>query len=345
MHANTASISSSKTQMSIALSSARQSSEKMRADHGDRSYSVRDVIIGMINKSDDKRTVMMSPGIAKRILSDANFPQQRKITDDRLYDATRSIKDGTWNPHHVVHFVLLSDGAFWLVNGQTRMTAIVQCDIAQKIGIIIQRVKDEHEARMVYTQFDKSAGVRTPGQILSAAGVSEEHGLPRQLATYLYSAVGIINNGMKVPSGSTSDGRSVASRNTANKLQWIGEWTREAKLYHQEISECLPHIKRVMMRGGTLAVALVTYRYQLEKAREFWRAVAEGANLKKNDPRLTLSHDLSHRNNAVGIHNISVQQSALAWNAFYQGRDLKILKCTPDWRLFIAGTPYGKAIK
>lgn len=341
MHANTASISSKKTQISMAFESA----VKMRKDHGDKSYSVRDVIVGMLAKAEDRRTIMFSPGIARRVIDEANFPVQRKITEDRLYDAKRSIEDGTWNQFHVIHFVLLEDGAFWLVNGQTRMTAIAECGKPQKIGVIIQRVRDEHEARMIYTQFDKSAGVRTTQQLLNAAGVADEYGLPKQMTTYLFSAVGIINNGMTVPTGSMKSEKSVAARNTANKLQWIGEWTKEAKLFLDDISDSLPHMRRSLMRGGTLAVALLTYRYQKEKAHEFWRGVAEGANLKKADPRLTLSHDLGHRNNAVAIHNVSVQQASLAWNAFMQGRELKILKCTEDWRLFIAGTPYGKAGK
>lgn len=182
MHANTASITSKKTQISMAFESAA----KMRKDHGDKSFSIRDIILGMLAKADDRRTIVVSPGIARRVIDEANFPVQRRITEDRLYDAKRSIEDGTWNPHHVIHFVQLEDGALWLVNGQTRLTAIAECGKPQKIGVIVQGVKDEHEARMVYTQFDKVAGVRTTQQLLNAAGVSDAHSLPRQLTGYLY---------------------------------------------------------------------------------------------------------------------------------------------------------------
>jgi len=335
------SISSQNTQMSAAFAAA----QKMRRDHGDRSYSIRDIVSGMLVKAEDGRTVTISPGIARRIIDEANFPSQRRITEDRLYDQKRSIADGTWNPHHVIHFVRLEDGAFWLVNGQTRLTAIAECGTPQKIGIIIQRVKDEHEARRVYTEFDKSTAVRTTEQLMNASGVATEHGLPKQLATYLFSAVGIINNGMRVPTGSINNQQSVAARNTANKLRWVGEWAREAALFRDDISDAMPNMRRSLMRGGTMAVAILTYRHQEARAHEFWRGVAEGVNLKKNDPRLALARDIDNRNNAVGMGNVSVQQSALAWNAFVQGRELKIIKVTDDWRLYIAGTPYGKAGK
>lgn len=339
MHASTASISSKKTIMGDALDRARASTNPGTNSRGDKSHAIRDVILGMLAKAEDRRTILIAPGIARRIIDEANFPTQRRITADRLYDIKRSIEDGTWNPNHVLHFVLLDDGTLWLVNGQTRLTAIAECGGPLRVGIVIQRVPDEHAARVVYTQFDKQAGVRTTQQLLSAAGVAEEHGLPRQLVTFMFSAVGFINNNMSVPTGSQSHEQAVAARNTANKIAWIGQWVAEAKAYYADLADCLPVYRRALLRGGTMAVALLTYRYQPGKAHDFWRGVAEGVNLRKNDPRLTLGQDIINRNNAVGMKNISVQQAALAWNAFFQGRDLKIIKCTEDWRLVIAGTP------
>lgn len=345
MHANTASVSSKNNQIAMAFANAKASNLSMRQEHGDKSFAVRDTLLGMLNKAQDKRTVTISPGIARRIVQEANFPAQRKITDDRLYDAKRSIDDGSWNPYHTIHFVKLADGAFWLVNGQTRLTAISECGKAMKIGVIVQDVEDEHEARAVYTQFDRQAAVRTNNQILNAAGVSDDFGLPRQLATYLFSAVGIINNCMVPPVGSSKDERAIESRNTANKLKWVGEWSKEALQYAEDITHAQPNRRRALMRSGTMAVALVTYRYQAAKAKDFWRRVADGADLKVNDPRKTLYDDLADRNMRLEGAGQSIQQSALAWNAYMEGRSMKIVRVAPQWHLKIVGTPYGKGIK
>lgn len=344
MHANTASVSSVKeNQITMAFNAAKNESRKMRDDHGDKSFSIRDIVVGMVRKTRDGRTVTISPGIAKRILDEANFPGQRRITPDRLYEAKRSIQDGSWNPSHVIHAVKLADGAFWIVNGQTRLSAIAECGKPMLIGIIIQDVADEHEARSVYTQFDRGPSVRTTNQILNASGVAGNFGLPNQLATYLFSAVGIVNNGLRVPTGSMNDESAIEARNMSNKLQWIGEWAKEALLYFNDIEECFPrgNIKkrRAMMRSGTLAVALLTYRYQQEKAHKFWRSVCDQENLKKYDPRNTLSRDIEARDARFGVAYQSIQQAALAWNAYVQGRELKIIKCTADWKLHLEGTP------
>lgn len=344
MHAQAASISG-KTQMALAMNNARQKNEQMRKIHGDKSYSIRDVVMGMLAKAPDQRTITIHPGIASRILTEANFPDQRKITEDRLYAAKHSITNGTWNPYHTIHFVLLADGAFWLVNGQTRMTAIAETGMPQKVGVVVQPVADEHEAREIYTQFDKAAGIRTSQQLLNAAGIARDLDLPKQLTNYLYSAMGIIANDMQIPKGSSIDEKSVAARNMENRMAAIGEWKTEAHVYAAAIEDAGKDVRRQLMRAGTLAVALVTFRYQPERAAEFWVRVADGANLKKNDPRLTLARDLPSRNTGIGISNHSIQQAALAWNAYMENRELKIIKCIPEWRMYIAGTPFGKGKK
>lgn len=345
MHANSASVSSKSNQIAMAFANAKANNLSMRQEHADKSFAIRDTLLGMLSKSVDRRTITISPGIARRIVDEANFPVQRRITEDRLYDAKRSIEDGSWNPYHTIHFVKLADGAFWLVNGQTRMTAIAECGKPMKVGVIVQDVADEHEARSVYTQFDRQAAVRTNNQILNAAGVSDDCGIPRQLATYLFSAVGIINNCMVPPVGSSRDERAVESRNTANKLKWVGEWSTEALQYSADILQAQPNRRRALMRSGTLAVALVTYRYQTVKAREFWCRAADGVNLKANDPRKTLYDDLGDRNMRLEGSGQSIQQSALAWNAYMEGRAMKIVRIAPNWHLKIVGTPYGKGLK
>lgn len=339
MHATTAAIPSKQTQMSTAFNRAKT----MRDSHGDKSFSIRDVIVGMLKKAPDNRTITLSPNLAARLNDEARFPDQRKITPDRLYEAKQSILSGYWNPNHVIHVVRLSDGAFWVVNGQTRLTAIAECGKSIPVSIIVQPVEDEHEARAVYAQFDRGASTRTTQQLLSASAVAVEFNIPPQYANYLFSAVGIINNGLKVPSGSSTDERAVESRNITNKLGWIGEWAKEAHLYMDDVNACFPRgnpkKRRAMYRSGTLAVALMTYRYQRDRAHQFWQRVCDQENLRKYDPRNTLSRDIESRDGRYGVGFQSIQQAALAWNAFLQDRDLKIIKIISDWRLHLEGTP------
>lgn len=342
MHANTASISGKPTsQIGMAYESARQRAEAMRTEHADRSFAIREVLLSMLKKSGTGR-VVVSPGIAKRIVDEAKYPGQRPITPGRLYDNKRAIQDGLWNPYHAIHFALLNDGCLWLVNGQTRLTAIAECGQALEVSVVIQPVADEHEARALYLQFDQTTGVRTPNQLLNAAGVCEEYGLTSVLARSMLGAVALINNGLVMPAGSDTSERTLVSRNISNRLAWLGEWAQEGHLYADDLVEASPALRKTMYRAATVAVALLTYRHQKAKAHEFWKAVATGAQLRRNDPRLVLHTDLGNRRFTTLAVQGAVQQSAVAWNAFFNNREMRILKILDNWNVHLAGTHIGK---
>lgn len=334
-----ASISSKQNQISMAYENARSKTSAMRADHGDTSYAIRDVILGMLKKSADGNKIAIAPGIARRLVAEANAPFQRVITPDRIYDAKQSILGGYWNEDHSIHAVLLDGGAFWIVNGQTRLQAIAECGRAVTLRFVVQRVADEHEARVVFTQFDRKTGVRTQEQILNASGLTEEMDLPRKVTGFLFTAVGIINNGMVIPGGGLLDEASIAARNMDNKLRWVSEWAGEARMYLDDIGDARGTKRSALMRAGTMAVALMTYRHQREKAHQFWPRVADQANLRKYDPRNTLAQDIGTRNARNGHRYQSIQQSALAWNAYMRGRDLKSIRIADDWTLHLEGIP------
>jgi hypothetical protein len=67
--------------------------------------------------------------------------------------------------------------------------------------------------------------------------------------------------------------------------------------------------------------------------------VAENDGLRKNDPRATLINDILTRMIGTGSIRQKVQQPAVAWNAFCEGRDLKIIKCLDGAKLTLWGTP------
>ena len=98
-----------------------------------------------------------------------------------------------------------------------------------------------------------------------------------------------------------------------------------------------------MCGAGVMAVALYTLRHQPARAHEFWHGVAGNDGLRKGDPRAALIADLLfNRTLNVGSHRQKVQQPALAWNAFCEGRDLKIIKCIDGAALTLWGTPLAK---
>ena len=88
-----------------------------------------------------------------------------------------------------------------------------------------------------------------------------------------------------------------------------------------------------------MAVALYTLRHQPARAHEFWSGLAKNDGLRRGDPRATLIQDYLTRSVGIGSARQRVQQTTLAWNAFCEGRDLKIIKCIEDAPIVIWGTP------
>ena len=122
-------------------------------------------------------------------------------------------------------------------------------------------------------------------------------------------------------------------------------WRNQLRL-QRALAPLLVPLHQALLQGmrstGILAVALYTLRHQPARAREFWMGLAEHDGLRKNDPRATLYSDILTRTMATGSIRQRVQQPALAWNAFCEGRDLKIIKCIDGAALTLWGTPLAK---
>lgn len=290
--------------------------------------------------------VKVSPTMAARILADCNFEGQRVISRPRVFDHAYAIKEGDWVDDYPIHFAVLPDGRTWLVDGQHRLTAIAEQD--QDIGVVVRMVDvdSEKEARHFYAGFDKRSSTRTNVQIIDAVELAKEMGLSNRMARAVFEAAPILLNNMEPLAG--------ASRITGNpevflqqqRIKTVGNYAKEAKEYETIVNESSKGLREKLIQTGPVACALFTLRHQPEKAKEFWLGVAKNDGLRRYDPRATLIQDFFIRAKNQGSIRQRVQQSALAWNAFFEGRDLKIIKCIDDAKITFSGTPLnGKAGK
>lgn len=286
--------------------------------------------------------VSVVPGIAKRILEELNFPTQRRIDPSRVYDKRHAIIKGDWVEGHAITFTELPDGRLWLVDGQHRLTAISENDSPVPVTIRIVKVDTESEARHFYAGFDQKKSVRTDKQILDAVGIAAENGLSSRMANAVYAAAPLLLNRLEPVSGSVGIKKNPDMFLQHNKLEIVQEWSKEAREYEQIIKPAKKGLIVTMRTPGVLAVALYTLRHQPAMARQFWTGVAENDGLRKNDPRATLISDLLTRALSTGSIRQKVQQPALAWNAFAEGRDLKIIKCLDGAAITLHGTPLAK---
>lgn len=308
------------------------------------SDTMEHVLLSMVDRS-ETGVVYVAPGIAKRILAELNFPGQRPVDTGRVYGHRHAIIKGDWLEGHAITFALMSDGRIWLVDGQHRLTAISENDAPVPVTIRTVPVESEAEARHFYAGFDQKKSVRTDKQILDAVGIAKETGLSSKMTSAVYAAAPLLLNDLEPLTGSANIKKRPDMFLQHNKLEIVQEWAKEAREYEQLIKSAKKGLLMALRATGVVAVALYTLRHQPATAKQFWSGLAENDGLRKNDPRSTLIDDLLTRTLATGSVRQRVQQPALAWNAFCEGRDLKIIKCIDGAAITLWGTPLAKGRK
>lgn len=283
--------------------------------------------------------VKLAPGTAKRILEELNFPGQRTIDSRRVYGHTHAIVNGDWIEDYPIHFAALPDGRIWLVDGQHRLTAISDSFAPVSVTIRIVEMESEKEARNFYAGFDGKGSVRTNVQILDAVGISDALGLTTRMTRAVYEASPLLMNGLEPMTGSINMKKNPAMYLQSNRLALVTEWAKQAKEYDEITKKSGKGLYEKLRKTGPVAVALYTLRHQPARAKEFWSGLANNDGLRRGDPRHTLIQDFSTRDIGTGSVRQRVQQSVLAWNAFCEGRDLKIIKCITGSPIIVWGTP------
>lgn len=300
---------------------------------------IKAVILGMLAKSTNG-VVKMAPGVAQRILDEMNFKGQRNVREARVIKHQTRISSGLWKASFPVTIVILPTGEMWLVDGQHRLTAIARNSQSWPVTVILAKAESEQDARRLYAGFDEPDSKRSAHEVIDAVGLSDELGLPRAFTSRLFAAMPILRNSLEPLSGCEIEaGKYVRLFGTDARLSDIGEWKKEAEQYFQALKKTTGKIRAKMNTAGVMSVALYTFRYQPAKAHQFWHGLAENDGLRRDDPRATLLRDMMERTANTGSNRQTVQVPAAAWNAFCEGRPLKIIKCITGAPLTVWGTP------
>lgn len=300
--------------------------------------SIHNVILGMVSKAGNS-AVTIAPGIAKRLLEECNFNGQRKIRPNRVMLHRRRIRTGAWNPDvSVITLAKTPDGKLHNVNGQHRLAAIEAEMIASATRIIVIEVKDIGEVRRLYASFDEPGSSRTDAEMLDGIGAASSLGMKRDTARFMFRALSLLRNDLE-PMGPAD--QSLDARDRDGRLADMAEWRDETLIYEAIVATADKATQRSLWTQGVMASALYTLRHQPKMAREFWGGLAANDGLRRNDPRACLLADFRNRSTNTGSIRQRVQRVSVAWNAYAEGRDLRIIKCVDGAVIRFAGTPKG----
>lgn len=285
--------------------------------------------------------IVITPDLAQKILADSNYEGQRRVDHRSVNVYAEMMRRGLWELADPISFARLY-GNLTLVNGQHRLHGVVAYGRDVEFRVAVNDCDTPEEVRALYYRFDAVMRVRTADQVLNAIGLAESENVSRSIARAVYGAVGVIANGFQTPSNNTLRGEAIAKTRIVDlRVEACKPWWEAAR----KLQECLKagqgEITPRIRRATTFAVALLTVKYQPEKAIPFWRGVAENDGLKRTDVRHLFVRDLLSRDVSVNAHDQGILTAATAWNAWFEGRPLKIIKVVENQTLRIAGTPIG----
>jgi hypothetical protein len=273
---------------------------------------------------------------AQQILDKLNWRRQRDISHGWVADLRMAILKNELTFLTLV-YAEFPDGTQVLVDGQHRLTALATLQIRMEAQVTVHRVADERELGVLYLKYDR-AKTRGPEVALKARGILDRVEHPDKLKK-LAPGVQIVRSGF---SPSYRADKSMISRSDG-----VEDWLSECETYIRLISAAPRSDQRALSRAPVVAVALATIRHQPDISQEFWTRAASQEMLASDDPRLRLMAFLRENKRVTGYRGVirEIHYSryvAAAWNAFYEGRPLKLLKASDiSGPVRILGTPYG----
>lgn len=300
-----------------------------------------DTVMSMMHRAIDGE-ITVAPGIASRILTEANWEGQRSVVGWHVDLLVEIMRRGEWKDGSQIAFCLLN-GKLHLVNGQHRMEAVVKAAKSQRFQVKIHHCNTLGEVAQHYWSYDVAARQRSNAEILRASGFATQHGLSYTIADKLYGCTPMLacdfaRQDYRVAAANTRD----AGKRTSIATGWV----KEAAVYQSIIAEAYSSKHKTrMVSSAVMSIALYTIRHQHAKAVPFWVGVANGEGLKRGDPRKTLIADFDNRAITGGSPDGRLLPVSIAWNAWFQGRDLTIIKVAPNAAFTLAGTPLAKGRK
>lgn len=273
---------------------------------------------------------------ANTVLRECPFEGQRKVSKDHVKVLADIMMRGKWESKDKLDFAIVH-GQPILINGYHRMHAQVQCGKSVLWTVVIHECESMDQVRALYYRFDTNTRIRTGVQVIDALNFAECTELSKGMADALYRSVPLLANYF---SNARKDKDILAARAVDRRIAIANEYVDAAQKYEAAITGCTGAFKRKLMNGGVAAVALATFKFQPIAAAEFWSGVALNDGLKKGDPRQTLHMHLYANKiaGAGGLVNRAAFAPATAWNAFFEGRELHIIKHYEGRKIKIAGT-------
>jgi hypothetical protein len=284
---------------------------------------------------------IVGPELARHWLETCRYPGQRRLTEARMRLYQQEMAKGLWRLSEL-RFARLPTGRTFLVNGYTRLAAVIQGGFELPFTITLVDVANASEAAAEYATLDAHR-VRQTKDLLRGHELEETIGLSLSDQERVARTAAIVASGFQ-PISSLAFARTIQFR-----LPYLLEWAPFARVVTNatHTGHSLDPAGLRIFNAPIFGVALVTARFQPDKALEFWRAVAANDGLRRGDADWVLRDFLARLSTAtVRDYPGMERRVAACWNAYMEERQLAFSRVEQNidgtWSpIKLVGTPYS----
>lgn len=274
---------------------------------------------------------------------DTDAGHQRKVRDPHVRALAAMMLKGEFFPRDpiVVAQLIREPAKKYLIDGQHRLWAIAESQVKLTLPVTIVPCANEEEVFRHYYTLDTGLN-RTMLDMYPA--VKDKMGITKQSDIIsIASAVLLINDDF-MP-GQTQTRYEARSRDYRLKL--LKEWGDEARMLVELYRDTPLVIRKPLMRAPVVAVALVTLRYEMERAKEFWGSMAQDDGISATDPRKVLLRSLLALQGSQGQRaqaGVVARMTAACWNYWMANQALIKMPGVknPKLPIVMQGTPYRR---
>lgn len=294
-----------------------------------------DAVVPQLHPFIREGNARLNPAQAGWVVREMGFSGNRKLSPAHVEKLAEYMRRGQWLDKSTLDFARAPTGGLTLINGHHRLTAQAKTSADIVWNIVIHDVADDASIKALYYRFDTEVRKRSAYNIVNGVGLSETHGISKDVAAALWNASTLICAGMtfsryrKDEIGPLMDDR----------MAICAAYAAEAKDMQGYIDLAPGFLRRKLKTVSVFGLAMVTLKHQPSKAAEFWHGLCEDDGLSKGDPRKSLLLDMQSRSGADGLLASKLMAGAKAWNAYSAGRSMQHIKVTGH-SVRIDGTPF-----
>lgn len=275
----------------------------------------------------------ITPKQAEHLLANCNFDGQRKLRGRYADDLAKLMGEGKFGLSTLRIAVV---GQYeYLIDGQHRLSGVAKSGVPIPFVVIREHLTSERDVQIAYSQIDGGINRRLT-DITTTLGIANRIGVPEFAVTKAQGAINVMANDFEYSTSSNAFKGWTKQERAELPLRFKDEIYSYWRFAMQGNSKT---VKGVSL-APVMAVGLATFRYQPEKAQEFWHGAVSTDVVNRMDPLFHLYELLLTLPGSKTPIEKTTRYVAGCWNNFILGKHVGFVKAHVSLDVSILGTPW-----